>query len=56
MAKKPIRVLKKKFADKFLFYKIEWSNGSISYEPLREMNEEMLIMVEKWEIKKYNEE
>ena len=51
MVKKPVAVVKKKFSNKFLLYKIEWSNGSISYEPLREMDEDLLILVERWELR-----
>ena len=42
MAKKFTCILKKKIKDRRILYKIEWSNGSISYEPLIEMDTDIL--------------
>jgi hypothetical protein len=48
--KKFSRILKRKIKDQRVLYKIEWNNGSISYEPLVEFDSEMLRHLEKWEV------
>ena len=50
MPKSALRVLKKKILDNRILYKIEWSNGSISYEPFSNLEEEVSLLVERWEI------
>lgn len=45
MPKHAIRVIKKKFTSKSIVYKIEWSNGSISYEPFTEIEPELLPLI-----------
>jgi hypothetical protein len=43
-------IIKKKIKDKRILYKIEWTNGAISYEPFTELDYELLKHVEKWEL------
>lgn len=50
MSKRALRVIKRKILDNKILYKIEWSNGSISYEPFSNLEEEVSLLVEQWEI------
>lgn len=46
-------IIKKRVGHRRILYKVKWSNGSISYEPLRTMEAEMLQIVEQWEIREH---
>jgi hypothetical protein len=50
MTKRFVSIIKKKIKDSRILYKVEWSNGSVSYEPLLEMDHELLKKVQAWEI------
>jgi len=53
MTKRFVSIIKKKIKDSRILYKVEWSNGSVSYEPLLEMDHELLKKVQAWEIEQY---
>jgi hypothetical protein len=48
--KYPTKILKKKVTQRAILYKVVWSNGSYSYEPLVSMEEDLLVLVQRWEI------
>lgn len=45
LSKKPVHVLKKKLYPDLIMYKIAWSNGSITYDPMTQLTPEMLEIV-----------
>lgn len=45
MARVPVKVLKKKITSKNILYKMEWENGSITYEPLADLTPQMMPLI-----------
>ncbi len=50
MPKQAVRILKKKMTPKNILYKIEWSNGCISYEPFTEIGSDLLPLIQAFEL------
>lgn len=50
MPKHALRIVKKKITPKSILYKIEWSNGCISYEPFTEIGPDLLPLIQAFEL------
>ncbi|CAD8059418.1 unnamed protein product [Paramecium sonneborni] len=49
--KHPIELLKKKVNADSISYKFKWSNNSVSIEPFTQLTQEMLVLVNNYELK-----